>query len=196
MVNYSGGTSKAHQAQEIAYDAMECMYRDEEKAASLCRKALSIYPDCVDALAMLAEIESETVKDYIESMDKAVKAGRKYLGKDYFEQECGNFWGLLETRPFMRAMAQLGHGYMQLGKKGYSQAIEVFEEMLELNPNDNQGIRDTCLAVTWLQSIMKKLATCSSGTKTKQWQISCGPECFTIISPADRRRLKRPSNRL
>lgn len=141
----SGQVSDASKAQEIAYDAMEYMCRNEEKAASLCRKALSTYPDCVDALAMLAEIESKSSKDYINAMEKAVKAGRKYLGKDYFEQERGSFWGLLETRPFMRAMAQLGQGYMELGKKGYDKAIEIFEEMLELNPNDNQGIRDILL---------------------------------------------------
>jgi len=141
----SGDISNARKAQETAYNAMEYMYHDEEKATSLCRKALTIHPDCVDALSMLAEIESASVKGFIISMEKAVKAGREYLGKDYFEQERGNFWGLLETRPFMRAMAQLGQGYMQLGKEGYGKAINIFEEMLALNPNDNQGIRDILL---------------------------------------------------
>ncbi len=141
MKNNSSQASNAYKAQEIAYNAMEYMYRDEEKAASLCRKALRIHPECVDALSMLAEIESDTVNDYITAMEKAVKAGRKDLGKDYFEKERGNFWGLLETRPFMRAMSQLGDGYMQFGKKGYDKTIEIFEEMLNLNPNDNQGIR-------------------------------------------------------
>jgi tetratricopeptide (TPR) repeat protein len=141
----SGDISNARKAQEIAYNAMEYMYDDEKKAASLCRKALAIYPDCVDALSMLAEIEAASLEDYIILMEKAVKAGRKYLGNDCFEQECGSFWGLLETRPFMRAMAQLGLGYMQLGKEGYDKAKNIFEEMLVLNPNDNQGMRDILL---------------------------------------------------
>lgn len=133
--------SNSQKAQELAYDAMEFMYHDDEKVVKLCKEALGIYPDCVDAQIMLAEIQSELVVDFIQAMEKAVDSGRKDLGEKCFEEDKGYFWGLLETRPFMRAMLQLADGYRQTGKCGYAKATEIFEEMIELNPNDNQGVR-------------------------------------------------------
>src|SRR5699024_7021181 len=46
---------------------------------------------------------------------------------------------LIETRPFMRAKAQLGIFSAHYGD--VDQAITEFEELILLNPNDNQGIR-------------------------------------------------------
>lgn len=140
MVKFSG-ISKRQRAQKLAYDAMDCIYEDPEKAVELCTKALKIYPDCVDAQGMLAEIRFQGLTDYIAAMEKAVASGRRDLGKKCFEEDKGYFWGLLETRPFMRAMMQLADGYRQTGKQGCGRAMEIFEEMLELNPNDNQGVR-------------------------------------------------------
>ena len=102
-----------------------------------------MYPACVDAQVMLAEVQSECIDDYIMAMQKAVADGRKELGEQFFKESKGYFWGLIETRPFMRALSQLAEGYMALGKKGYANAIAVYEEMLELNKNDNQGVRYT-----------------------------------------------------
>lgn len=133
--------SNSQKAQELAYDAMEYMNHDDEKVTKLCKEALKIYPDCVDAQTMIAEIECERVIDFIDAMKKAVASGRRYLGETAFKEDKGYFWGMLETRPFMRAMMQLADGYRQMGKGHFDKAIEIFEEMLELNPNDNQGVR-------------------------------------------------------
>jgi len=48
---------------------------------------------------------------------------------------------LMETRPFMRAMAALAEALVDCGEYHIEKATAVHEEMLELNPNDNQGIR-------------------------------------------------------
>ncbi len=127
-------------AQELAWQAMDQMSVDQAKAAALCRQSIEIYPDCVDALHMLAEIESRWVCDFVASIRKAIEAGRRDLGEKYFRECKGLFWGLTETRPFMRAMGALaetlaGNEYHQ------DEAIAVQQEMLDLNPNDNQGIR-------------------------------------------------------
>lgn len=133
--------SNSQKAQELAYDAMEYMYRDNDKAEKLCREALEIYPDCVDAQAMLAIFECTQTTDYVKALEKAVESGRRDLGKAAFVEDKGHFWGLLETRPFMRSIAQLAEGYRQMGKRFFDKAIDIYEEMLELNPNDNQGVR-------------------------------------------------------
>ncbi len=71
--------------------------------------------------------------------EKAINAGEKTLGKKFFREEKGNFWGMIETRPYMRAEAGLAD--CLYAKKEVDKAIEIYEEMLVLNPRDNQGIR-------------------------------------------------------
>lgn len=135
--------SKRAAAQELMWDAMDLVAEDPRKSASLCREALQRYPDCVDALTMLAELECERTIDHVEGLRRAVEAGRRDLGAAFFKRERGYFWGLIETRSFMRAMAQLAFALLDWGTpERVEEAIEVFEEMLELNPNDNQGVRD------------------------------------------------------
>lgn len=71
---------------------------------------------------------------------QGVKAGERALGKEAFEEDVGHFWGILETRPYMRARAGLAECLWASGK--HDEAIEHDKDMLRLNPNDNQGIRD------------------------------------------------------
>src|SRR5205814_78726 len=51
----------------------------------------------------------------------------------------GHFWGLIETRPHMRASAALAETLWALGRR--EEAVAHQRELLRLNPNDNQGIR-------------------------------------------------------
>ena len=91
-----------------------------------------------DAYNYLAEIE-EDINEAVKLYEKAIKAGEKALGEKFFEEEKGYFWGIFETRPYMRAKAGLADCLYALGE--IEKAINIYEEMLELNPNDNQGIR-------------------------------------------------------
>ena len=139
----TGHLAPRDEAQEIMWSAIEVIHDDQKKAACLCRKAIEIYPDCIDALTMLAEIETELVRDYVDRMREAVEAGRRDLGAKCFKEGKGHFWGLIETRPFMRTMAMLSDALIEWGTaEAVDEAIEIHEEMLALNPNDNQGIRD------------------------------------------------------
>jgi len=65
--------------------------------------------------------------------------GERVFGKAFFEENTGYFWGLIETRPYMRAREGLGRLLGELGK--YDEAQAHYRAMLELNPSDNQGIR-------------------------------------------------------
>src|SRR5262249_38122431 len=77
----------------------------------------------------------QEAKDYYE---KGVHAGERALGAA-FEEDVGHFWGIIETRPYMRAREGLAMCLWQLGE--HQQAIEHYTDMLRLNPGDNQGIR-------------------------------------------------------
>lgn len=143
----AGRMSNREEAQELMWDAMDVIARDQSKAAGICRRALELYPHSVDALAMLAELECGTTKEFVTRMRAAVDAGRIDLGTEFFRNEKGSFWGLVETRPFMRAMQGLAYALLDWGTPDrVDEAIRIFEEMLELNPNDNQGVRDPLVA--------------------------------------------------
>ncbi len=128
-------------AQELAWDAMEAPTK--ARARALSRRALELDPDCVDALVNLAGLDSKTPEQAIERLKEAVAAGERSLGANYFRQNKGDFWGLLETRPYMRARHRLAD--MLLDAERLDEAIGHLEAMLDLNPNDNQGIREILL---------------------------------------------------
>lgn len=63
--------------------------------------------------------------------------------KDSFKRYKGEFWGFSETRPYMRAKHGLAMALIALGQR--REAVAHLAEMLELNPDDNQGARYTLL---------------------------------------------------
>jgi len=74
-----------------------------------------------------------------ELYEQGVQAGERALGPQAFEEDVGHFWGILETRPYMRARAGLAQALWAPGER--DQAIAHYTDMLRLNPGDNQGIR-------------------------------------------------------
>ncbi|WP_173514836.1 tetratricopeptide repeat protein [Sinorhizobium psoraleae] len=124
-------------AQEIMYDAWETPSRS--KRIALARKALTVSPLCADAYVLLAEEEAKSVQEALIWYQKGVEAGEQALGPEGFEECAGHFWGFLETRPYVRARAGLAAALWRLGRQ--HEALEHYQTMLELNPNDNQGIR-------------------------------------------------------
>lgn len=48
-------------------------------------------------------------------------------------------WGMIGNRPFLRCMC--GYGLCLWRLKRFGEAGRIFEQMLWLNPNDNQGVR-------------------------------------------------------
>lgn len=124
-------------AQEFIYEAWEAQTYNERIA--LARKALTLSSNCADAYNLLAEEEAQTLKQQLEYYREGVQAGERALGKEFFKEEVGYFWGLLSTRPYMRARAGLAKTLWELGNK--EEAVEHYDDMLRLNPNDNQGIR-------------------------------------------------------
>ena len=124
-------------AQDIMYEAWEATSRS--KRIALARKALKISPLCADAYVLLAEEEARSVEEVLDYYQKGVAAGEEALGPEGFEEYAGHFWGFLETRPYMRARAGLAAVLWRLGQN--QEAIDHYQAMLKLNPNDNQGIR-------------------------------------------------------
>jgi tetratricopeptide (TPR) repeat protein len=131
------------EAQQIAFDAMEA--DSAAVARKLAKRALRLDPDCVDALVLMNDLDARTRKDRIEGLKNAVAAGERTLGAKFIRENKGHFWLLLETRPWMRALDRLASELKEAGLN--LDAIGIYERMLELNPNDNQGVRDPLLGL-------------------------------------------------
>jgi tetratricopeptide (TPR) repeat protein len=125
-------------AQALMYRAFE--ESDQERRVQLAKDALEICPDCADAFVLLAE-HAMSRKEALRLYEQGVAAGERALGAEAFERDVGHFWGILETRPYMRARLGLAHSLWTAGRR--DEAVQHLQDLLRLNPGDNQGVRYT-----------------------------------------------------
>jgi tetratricopeptide (TPR) repeat protein len=123
------------EAQDLCFQAFDSVGR---RRIALARKAIQVCPDCADAYVILAETAA-TPEKAGECYSAGVEAGKRALGEKCFEENEGHFWGVTKTRPFMRALQGLAVVQIELGQ--IDQSIDSFQELLRLNPGDNQGVR-------------------------------------------------------
>ena len=140
----AGLQGHAHRATPLG-KAQALMYRafeeaDEQRRVRLANDALAVCPDCADAYVLLAE-HAKSRKEALRLYEQGVAAGERALGTEAFHQDVGHFWGVLETRPYMRARLGLAHSLWTAGRR--EEAVRHLQEMLRLNPGDNQGVRYT-----------------------------------------------------
>mgnify|MGYP003116707857 CR=1 FL=1 len=146
-------TDKKGRSEDLVFEAYE---HPVSKGKKLVKQALAIDPNNVEAYNYLAGIEKD-IDGAIKMFEKAIKVGEKALGKKFFKEEKGYFWGIMQTRPFMRAKAGLAD--CLYAKNEVDKAIGIYEEMMELNPNDNQGIRYLLSTLLLTKSDLTKFET-------------------------------------
>ena len=126
-------TTNMGRSQDLVFEAYEQSVPEGKK---LIEKALELDPDNADAYNYLASVETNVDKS-LALYKQAVEAGERSLGEEFMKENKGHFWGLIETRPYMRAKAGLAD--CLLAKNRINATIDIYREMLELNPNNNQG---------------------------------------------------------
>jgi len=154
MANQDSISSESTSPRDIAQDKLyEAQASKGTKRKKLVKEALEIYPNSPDAYTLMAE-DAQTLNEVYQLLHQAVIAGEKDLGEAFFQENTGHFWMMTETRPYMRAKAELAAVLDHLDDK--SQAITHYEELLELNPHDNQGVRYQLLPVYLEEGEYKK----------------------------------------
>lgn len=128
---------------ETADDYLELAEQaaSKKKRLNYLKKALELEPDHVDAQLQLILTEAEDAPEArLTALEDLIKKAAKPLEEEgCFERGTGAFWGIMETRPYMRVRREyLGSliecGMMQL-------AIKECRQLLELCEGDNLGIR-------------------------------------------------------
>lgn len=153
QVNQQGAKrilSNKEKAQDLINDAYESTGK---KRIELAKKALKLYPNIPDAYNILAELELNPLKEE-QLLLKAIEVGEKELGKDFIKENKGYFWGIVSTRPYMRA--KFNYADFLHENERFEEAIRQYEDLLELNPNDNQGARYELFIVYVESGLFKK----------------------------------------
>lgn len=125
----------AEQAQELCFQAFDTHGR---RRIQLARQALKLDPDCADARVILAE-QAGTPEEELDHYQRGMEAAERRLGSEFFAENVGHFWGISDTRPYMRIRLGLANSLAAGGR--VDEAIAHYFELLRLNPNDNQGVR-------------------------------------------------------
>jgi tetratricopeptide (TPR) repeat protein len=170
----------ADPARERAEDLLQQAYEadDPEEIAAMSRRALEAWPDCADAYVLLAEV-ARGPKEALDLYARGVEAGSRDLGGDAFRELAGHFWAFPETRPYMRARFGLAQVLWVLGRR--DEAVGHYQEMLRLNPNDNQGVRYTlaaCLLETGRDKELSELLSAYEEDPTASWAYSAALLAF------------------
>jgi tetratricopeptide (TPR) repeat protein len=123
-----------------------------DRAEALCQQAIDTFGRRRIQLVHLALAEDAThveanvlLAEWTPCGERRVELFRnaKEMATDQLgsmmDEQVGHFWGITETRPFMRATHGLADALYEAGQTG--EAIVQYQELLRLNPNDNQGVR-------------------------------------------------------
>ncbi len=124
---------------EQFHEAQDHYYMGElDRAKQILKKIISDDPHFIDGLTLLGDLmlTMGNQKKGFEYHRKAVEVGEKIIPESF---EGKIQWGFLENRPFLRAL--YSHAYDLLTQQQLQKSIKKFEEILQYNPNDNQGVR-------------------------------------------------------
>ena len=116
-----GEEGALRRAQELVYDAWEAGTARER--VRLARQALALSELCADAHVLLAENAARTTVEARDHYRRGVVAGEKALGPEAFERDAGRFWGILETRPYMRGRSGLADCLWALGERSAATGV-------------------------------------------------------------------------
>jgi hypothetical protein len=123
-------------ALELGQRALDC--EDPEERARVVDEALGHDPYCPEAMLAMADLQPDD-RERLDLIAIARHIAGRRLGEELFERERGNFWTLPETRTYMLATYQLSAAYW--AEDDGERCVELAQELLSLNPNDDQGVR-------------------------------------------------------
>jgi len=105
------------------------------------RRLTADFPEFIDAHHHLALLLSriERPEEAYRLWGQTVAMGLDCLPEEFEMGQDLLPWIILENRPFLRAFHALGLAYLERGRIG--DALEIFENILAMNPGDNQGVR-------------------------------------------------------
>ena len=135
----------------ILDDAYELLEKAEnakskKQAIKYAKEAYDMCPDCFDAILFQVNLEDNPLKRW-KLLEEGLKFEKDRLEEEeYFKKDnIGHFYGIFETRPYIRGLYAKANYLILDGK--IKQARAVCKEILKLNENDNTGARYLLMAI-------------------------------------------------
>lgn len=131
-------------AYEILEEAQNA--KTKKDAIKLAKKAYKKSQECFDAILFQCDLEDNGIKR-MKLLDDGLEIEKNRLMKEkYFDKEnIGHFYGIFETRPYIRGLVIKAEYLLEEGK--LRQAKSICKEVLRLNENDNMGARYLLMAI-------------------------------------------------
>lgn len=131
---------------ERSYDMLDSAIDEMErgnlkKAETDFRLLVEGFPEFLDAYHHLAMTLDE-MRRYSEARtlwQTAAEIGKNAFPKSYKRGRHRLPWGILENRQFLRPYHSWGLKLLEVDET--TAAVDVFKDILSMNPNDNQGVR-------------------------------------------------------
>lgn len=123
------------QALELLAQAQGKEGREMEQ---LVHKALKLYPYLPEAYLLLRE-NARDLEEETRLCRRGVLAGEKELGELFIKKNRGLLWEFMEARSYLRVKYEYASCLWDLEKS--EEALKEYYEILELNHNDEQGVR-------------------------------------------------------
>ncbi len=131
-----------------AYELLEKAENAKSKTQAIkyAKEAYKMCSDCFDAILFQVDLEDNPLKRW-KLLEEGLEFERDRLEKqEYFNKDnIGHFYGLFETRPYIRGLYAKANYLILDGK--IKQARDVCKEILKLNENDNTGARYLLMAI-------------------------------------------------
>lgn len=138
--------------QDNLYDMAETMADSPSKSEKKLRNVIEKNPYAFDAYNQLAFIlwyGQRSPKVALEVLTLGLSKAKELFPERFELGKSQLPWAVLENRPFLRMYESLGSRHLELGE--LKQAIKVFEDIITMNPGDNQGVRET-LCICYFRS--------------------------------------------
>lgn len=131
-----------------AYELLEIAENTKSKrqAIKYAKEAYEMCPGCFDALLFQVHLEDNPLKR-MKLLDEGLEFEKDRLVEEkYFDKDnIGHFYGMFETRPYIRGLYAKADYLILDGK--IKQARDICKEILKLNENDNMGARYLLMAI-------------------------------------------------
>jgi len=126
---------------DLLEEGIDWIDADPKRAASIFMNLVDEYPEHMDAYHHLALTLEQMGKkeEAFATWKLAIDTALKLFPAHFSMEQDRLQWGFIENRPFLRLYHSFG---LQLMKRGETEtALEVFEHLVALSPNDNLGAR-------------------------------------------------------
>lgn len=160
---------------EKSYEYLEklqsCNILEKNKAKKYAAKAVELNPRLeLDVAIILSQYEKSPL-NVEKTYEEALAKEEKYLKKEGFftDDYIGIFYGVVETRPYMRGLYQKAKFLLLEGK--ITLAKEVCLEILRLNENDNLGARYLLMAIYAYLEDEKEMLNLSKKYKQETFEM-------------------------